>query len=93
MSESGSPFFLDEEIKRMRADMDESVLFMGLVNPKWLDDPTCWMQLGYMLMKGKPIVLLVQKGTVSRARARRCAHRRVGERRRREASHDANPER
>lgn len=63
MSESGSPF-LDKEIQRMRASMDSSGVCLALVNNTWLNDPTAWAQIGYMLLQGKPLYLMVKRGTV-----------------------------
>ena len=55
-----SPLYRDEAFMRMREQMDKSNIFLGLATPGWFDDPLCWAQLGYAIMKDKPIYLLVQ---------------------------------
>jgi len=68
-----SELYRDESMMRMRAQMDESAIFLALATPHWLDDPICWAQLGYALMKGKPILLLLERGTLIPDALRGCA--------------------
>ncbi len=59
MNHKRSKLYRDEAMMRMRKQMDESAVFLALASPEWLDDPLCWAQLGYCLMKDKPLYLLV----------------------------------
>jgi hypothetical protein len=68
-----SPLYRDEAMMRMRARLDESAAFIGLATSAWLDDPMCWAQLGYAVMKDKPIALLIQRGTAIPENLRRLA--------------------
>jgi hypothetical protein len=58
---------------RLRQKIDESHAFLALVTDHWLDDPMCWAQLGYAVMKDKPILLLGQRGTPIPGNLRRAA--------------------
>ena len=68
-----SPLYRDAAIMRMREQLDSSHAFLGLATERWLDDPLCWAQLGYAVMKDKPIYLLVRAGTPIPANLQKCA--------------------
>ena len=70
-----SPLYRDKEFMRMREAMDESAVFLAITTPGWLDDPLCWAQLGYAVMKDKPIYLLVEGGTIVPENLRKCAQK------------------
>jgi hypothetical protein len=73
VSEEPSQLYRDQAWMKMRDNLDASHVFMALVTEHWLDDPICWAQLGYAVMKDKPIVLLVREGTPIPENLRRCA--------------------
>lgn len=45
-------------LRRLRAKLDDSAIFLALFNGAWARDPTCLVQLGFALMLEKPIYLV-----------------------------------
>jgi len=41
--------------------LDESNVYAGIVSPNFLTDPACALQLGFAILRDKPIFLLVEK--------------------------------
>lgn len=68
-----SETYFDQTMRRMRVQMDASSIFLGLVTEAYLADPMCWAQMGYAVLKDKPIALLVRSGTRVPENLRRVA--------------------
>ena len=54
--------YLKKVLEKSKEGMDASEIFLSIYTPNFLDGPECMLQIGYALMKDKPIGLLVIEG-------------------------------